>query len=382
MNLIALKMLIGDRLKYVSLVAGIAFAALLVTQQASIFTGYARQMGAWIRDTNVADLWVMDEQVEFVDDFKPIAEQKLHRIRSVDGVQWAVPMYKNYLRTRLPDGTEVQTRIVGLDDATLTGAPAEIVEGRVEDLRRDRAVMINIDHASTTLALKRDGNKPLKIGDRISINDNEAIIVGFYRATREFFWDPVIYTTYTKALSWAPRERKQLGFILVKAKENQDFSQLAARIRAQTGLVAYTGAEFDSKTMNDLLARTGILVNFGITIALGFVIGVLVAGQTFFNFVLDNVRHFAALKAMGLRNLAIIRMVLLQLLTVGLIGYGIGLGGAVITGIVFSRGGLAFDMPWQIPVLGAVAILGCCMGAGLISLLRVMRMEPGIVFKA
>ena len=382
MNFIALKMLTGDRLKYISLVAGIAFAALLITQQASIFTGYARQMGAWIRDTNVADLWVMDEQVEFVDDFKPVAEQKLHRIRSVDGVQWAVPMYKNYLRTRLPDGTEVQTRVVGLDDATLTGAPAEIVEGRAEDLRRDRAVMINIEQASTTLAQKRDGNKPLKVGDRISINDNEAIVVGFYRATREFFWDPVVYTTYTKALSWAPRERKQLSFILVKAKDNQDLAQLRQRIREQTGLVAYTRREFDSKTTKDLLARTGILVNFGITIMLGFVIGVLIAGQTFFTFVLDNVRHFAALKAMGLRNLAIVRMVFLQLLTVGSIGYGIGLGGAVVTGVLFSRGGLAFDMTWQIPVLGAVAILGCCLGAGMISLVRVMRMEPGIVFRA
>jgi putative ABC transport system permease protein len=382
MNFIALKMLIGDRLKYISLVAGIAFAALLVTQQASIFTGYARQMGAWIRDTRVADLWVMDEQVEFVDDFKPIAEQKLHRIRSVDGVQWAVPMYKNYLRTRLPDGTEVQTRVVGLDDATLVGAPAEIVQGRVEDLRRDRAVMINIDQASTTLALKRDGNRPLKVGDRISINDNEAIVVGFYRSTREFFWDPVVYTTYTKALNWAPRERKQLGFVLVKAKENQDLAELAGRINRQTGLAAYTGEQFSDRTMFDLLNRTGILVNFGITIALGFFIGVLVAGQTFFNFVLDNVRHFAALKAMGLGNLAIVRMVLLQLLTVGGIGYGIGLGGAAITGVLFSKGSLAFEMPWQIPVLGAVAILGCCLGAGMISLVRVMRMEPGIVFKA
>src|SRR5688500_8859989 len=235
-------MLVGDRLKYISLVAGIAFAALLVTQQASIFTGYARQMGAWIRDTNVADLWVMDEQVEFVDDFKPVAEQKLHRIRSVDGVQWAVPMYKNYLRTRLPDGTEVQTRIVGLDDATLMGAP-EIVQGRVDDLRRDRAIMININHASTLLALKKENNRPLAIGDRIAINDNEAIIVGFYRATREFFWDPVIYTTYTRALTWAPRERKQLGFVLVKAKPQADLAALQQRIRQQTGLVAYTSEQ-------------------------------------------------------------------------------------------------------------------------------------------
>ena len=381
MNLIALKMLVGDRLKYISLVAGIAFAALLVTQQSSIFTGFARQMGAWIRDTSVADLWVMDEQVEFVDDFKPMSETKLQRVRSVDGVQWAVPMYKNYLRTRLPDGTQIQTRIVGLDDATLMGAP-EIVEGRLEDLRRDRAVFVNINHAATLLKLRKDNDRPLAIGDRISINDNEAIVTGFYRATREFFWDPVLYTTYTRALTWAPRERKQLGFVLVKARPGKDLQALAERINQQTGLVAFTGQQFADKTMFDLLNRTGILINFGITIALGFVIGVLVAGQTFFNFVIDNLRHFAALKAMGTANVTLLKMVMVQMLAVGLIGYGIGLGGAVITGAIFSRSGLAFEMPWQIPVFGAVAILGCCFGAGLISLVRVIRMEPAIVFKA
>ena len=381
MNLVALKMLVGDRLKYISLVAGIAFAALLITQQSSIFTGFALQMGAWIRDSSVCDLWVMDDQVEFVDDFKPMAEQKLHRVRSVDGVQWAVPMYKNYLRTRLPDGTQVLTRVVGLDDATLTGVP-DIVEGRPEDLRRDRAVMINVAHAGTLLKQKRAGGRPLKIGDRISINDNEAIIVGFYRASREFFWDPVLYTTYTRALGWAPRERKQLGFILVKARAGEDLDELSARITRQTGLIALTTSQFAAKTTVDLLNRTGILINFGITIALGFLIGVLIAGQTFFNFALDNLRHFAALKAMGTTNWTIVRMIILQLVTVGLVGYGIGLGGAVITGSVFSNIGLAFSMPWQIPVLGAVAIVGCCLGAGLISIVRVVRLEPGIVFRA
>ena len=95
MNLIALKMLVGDKLKYLSLVAGLAFAALLITLQASIFTGFSLQMGAWIRDTAVADLWVMDDQVNFVDDFKPIPETRLQRVRGIDGVEWAVPMFKS-----------------------------------------------------------------------------------------------------------------------------------------------------------------------------------------------------------------------------------------------------------------------------------------------
>jgi len=103
-NLVALKMLVGDKLKYIALVAGVAFAALLITQQASIFNGFSLQIGAWIRDTAVADLWVMDDQVMFDNDFKPMSDTALQKVRGVDGVKWAVPMYKNYLRVRLPDG--------------------------------------------------------------------------------------------------------------------------------------------------------------------------------------------------------------------------------------------------------------------------------------
>jgi putative ABC transport system permease protein len=338
------------------------------------------QMGAWIRDSDVADLWVMDEQVEFVDDYKPLAETKLQRVRSVDGVLWAVPMYKNYLRTRLPEGTLVQTRVIGLDDATLTGVP-DVIEGRPEDLRQDRAVMVNVEHARTTLALKKNGNRPLRVGDRVSINDNEAIVVGLYRASREFFWDPVVYTTYTRALAWAPRERKQLGFVLVKAKPSEDLAALAARIRERTGLMALTGEQFAHKTTVDLLGRTGILINFGMTIILGFVIGLLVAGQTFYTFVLDNLRHFAALKAMGTGTATLVQMLCVQVVTVGVIGYGIGLGGATLTGTLLSRGGLAFQMPWYIPVFGLLGVVTCCVGAAMLGMLRVLRLEPAIVFK-
>ena len=83
MNLVALKMLMGDKLKYISLVAGLAFAAFLIVQQASIFSGFTLQMGAWIRDTAVADLWVMDDQVNFVDDYKPMPATRLQRVRAV-----------------------------------------------------------------------------------------------------------------------------------------------------------------------------------------------------------------------------------------------------------------------------------------------------------
>jgi putative ABC transport system permease protein len=381
MNLIALKMLMGDKLKYISLVAGLAFAAFLIVQQASIFTGFSLQMGAWIRDTSVAELWVMDDQVNFVDDFKPVQEDRLQRVRGIGGVEWAVPMYKAYLPVQLPDGTMVQCRVVGVDDATLMGGPAKMVDGKLIDLRRDRGIFINVAQAGTTLKAARTDGRPLKMGDRVAINDNEAIVVGTYQSTKEFFWDPVIYTTYSRALEWAPRTRKLLTFVLVKAKPGVSLQSLKAQIRRTTGLASYTNAEFDKKTTIDLLGRTGILINFGITIVLGFIIGVLISGQTFYMFVIDNLRFFGALKAMGAGNFTIVRMVFLQTLVAGMIGYGVGLGGACIAGIVFSRIGLAFQMPWMVPVISVTAILFCCLVAANLSLLRVLRLEPATVFK-
>ncbi len=382
MNYIALKMLFGDKLKYLSLIAGLAFASLLIVQQASIFTGFSLQMGAWVRDTSVATLWVMDDQMNFADDFKPVPEDRLQRIRGIDGVEWAVPMFKSYLPVQLSDGTTVQCRVVGLDDATLLGGPPRMVEGQLSNLRQDRGILINIDQAGDSLKAARSDSHALRVGDRLAINDNEAIVVGTYSATKEFFWEPVLYTTYSRALSWAPRQRKLLTYVLTKVKPGSDPLEVAAMIHRTTGLAAYTNRELDQKTTRDLLGRTGILINFGITIALGFIIGVLISGQTFYMFVIDNLKYFAALKAMGASNRVVIGMVFLQTFVAGLIGYGVGLGGACVTGVIFSRIGLAFQMPWQIPAVSVLAILVCCLFAATLSLVRVLQLEPAVVFKS
>ena len=99
--------------------------------------------------------------------------------------------------------------------------------------------------------------------------------------------------------------------------------------------------------------------------------------------VLDNLRHFAALKAMGTGTRTLVRMLCLQVVTVGVLGYGIGLGGATVAGKALGDGaGLAFEMPWQIPVFGLVSVVMCCVAAAMLGMVRVVRLEPGIVFKS
>ncbi|MBL8803762.1 MAG: FtsX-like permease family protein [Planctomycetes bacterium] len=382
---IALRMLLGDKLKYAGLVAGLAFATLLITQQGSIFAGFVLRTGAWIRDTGQADLWVMDKQVEFTEDRKTMLDSSLLRVRGVEGVEWAVPMYKAYMPCRLSDGTRVVVRVIGLDDATLLGAPPIIESGALEALRQDRAVLIDAADAQDELAIREalgdTSKRPLQVGDRLDLNDHEMVVVGRYRRTTEFFWDPLIYTTYTRALAIAPPERRMLNFVLARVKPGYDHDAVAAKISELSGLQAYTEAGFEARSEEFILRKTGILANFGITIALGFVIGVLISGQLLYNFILDNQRSFAAMKAMGASNFMLLRMVAAQVLFAAFVGFGIGVGLTALSGNFLEKSELAFNMAWQVPVFGGIAILICCLFAAALSISRVLRLEPAVVFK-
>src|SRR5262249_27834886 len=137
---------------------------------------------------------------------------------------------------------------------------------------------------------------PLQIGDTLELNDHRAIVVGLAKVSRTFQSQPVVYTTYSRATTFAPRERKLLSFILVKAQPGASPHVLADRIQQATGLAAYTADDFKRLTVAYFLKYTGIPINFGIAVTLGFLVGTAIAGQTFYNFTLDNLRHFGALK--------------------------------------------------------------------------------------
>lgn len=383
MNFVALKMLIGDKAKYFGIIMGLTFASLLITQQAAIFLGLMTRTFGAITDLSAPHIWVMDPKVQFIDDIKPLQETELFRVRGVSGVEWAVPLYKGLLKARLSNGNFQTCNVLGLDDTTLIGGPPVMVEGKLADLRRSEAVIVDEVGAAEKLAhIQPDGSTiPLKVGDTLELNDHRAVVVGICRVTRTFQSQPVIYTTYSRATTFAPRERKLLSFILVNVKPGVDQRELCERITNVTGLAAYTRDGFKALTWKYFARYTGIPINFGISVLLGFIVGTAIAGQTFYNFTLDNLRHFGALKAMGTSNGVLLRMIFLQAVVVGVIGYGLGVGAASLFGFLSKDSELAFLLPWQLLAGTGVAITLICIASSLISIRKVIQLEPAIVFK-
>src|SRR3954469_15316473 len=232
MNFIAIKMLVGDRAKYLGIIMGLTFASMLITQQLAIFFGLMTRTFGAITDLSLPDVWVMDPKVQFIDDIKPMQDTILYRVRGVDGVEWAVPLYKGLLKARLDNGNFQTCNVFGLDDATLIGGPPVMVQGQLADLRRAEAVIVDEVGAEGKLAripLDRYGVPipnakpiPLKIGDSLELNDHRATVVGICKVSRTFQSQPVVYTTYSRATTFAPRERKLLSFVLVKGHDGQD----------------------------------------------------------------------------------------------------------------------------------------------------------------
>ncbi|MEK7733209.1 MAG: ABC transporter permease [Planctomycetota bacterium] len=383
MNYVALKMLIGNRAKYLGIIVGLTFASLLITQQSAIFMGLMTRTFGFLSDTSVPDVWVMDPKVQYIDDLKPLKETESLRIRGIRGVAWAVPLYKGLLKARLPNGAFQTCIVVGLDDETLIGGPPAMLQGKLANLRHSDAIIVDGVAAKGRLAnVTRDGKRvPLKIGDTMELNDHRAVVTGICEVSRTFQSQPVIYTTFSRSVAYAPPERKLMSFVMVKAKPGQDLQELCQRIRQTTGLAAYTKNDFKMLTVRYYLKYTGIPINFGITVCLGFIVGIAIAGQTFYNFTLDNIRYFGTLKAMGASNRLLLRMILLQASLVGSIGYVIGVGVASVLGTLSGKTELSFYLPWQLLVFSATAVMLICAISAVVSMRTVLKLEPAIVFQ-
>ena len=374
---VAWKMLTGNRVKYLGIVFGVMFAALLIAQQAGVFCGLMLLTISQIRDTAGPGMWVMDRTVQYVDDIKPLADTELFRVKAVPGVDWAVRFYKGIVRSRLEEGHFEQMILLGIDDATLVGGPTRLLMGSLADLRTPDAVIM--DDAGYRRIWP---GEPFRLGRTFEVNDHRAVLVGITRASRTFQSFPIVYTRYSQAVVFAPPERKVLSFVLAEPAPGVAAEEVCRRIEAATGLQALTQEQFIRKTIGYYLAKSGIPLNFGITVFLGFLVGTAIAGQTFYLFTVENIRQYGALKAMGAGNGTILAMVLSQALQVGLVGYGVGVGLAALFGLC-TRGlvRLAFHMPWQVPAITAVAVLVIVLVASLLSIRRVLFVDPAIVFR-
>jgi putative ABC transport system permease protein len=378
MNWVAIRMLTGDRVKFLGLVFGIAFSTLLITQQLTIFINLLLRGASAVHDVSTANVWVMDPVGRTPDVTLPMPATALARVRSVPGVAYAIPMLRSGATIRTAEGNIEGVTIVGLDDATLIGLPRQMIEGTREALSAPDAVFID-GVGAAKLFKKKTGLS----GTAFEINDRRAVIKGVVDSNPTFTSGVTLFTRYSNALRYVPGTRNRMSFVLVQTDAGRDPLDVAKVIEQQTGLRARTSQQFARDGIDFIINNTGIPINFGITVVLGTIVGVAIVGLTFSLFIRDNIKQFGALKAIGVTNGKIRLMVVSQSALVALIGYGIGVFLATLFINVSSGSDVfkGFYTPWQIPLITAVVVIVMLFLTGLVALHSVLKMEPAEVFR-
>ena len=374
---IAIKLLLGDRTKFITLVCGLAFATTLIVQQASVFCGVMLLFNV-AQINSPAKIWVADTNLKETNSPRFMSAIELQRVRSTAGVEWAMPLSYSSQQVTLPNGDYQEVFLVGADSHTLTGLPTHLVAGNLSDLKYADAVMLD------TLAVEKlspHPNSPIRIGDHVEINGHQARIVAICTNARSI-QDPFVYTTIDNVKTFLNKDN-YLSFILVEPQKGLSIQQVVKNLNHLKNTQAYSSDALFWKTTWWNIYNTAVPITFGITIALGFIVGILISGQTFYMFIIENMRHLAVLKTIGIKDSQLFYILLLQAYWVGIISFGIGVGIASLFGYyAYLTDYFPYYMPLQLLFYALLSILAICTLAVFVGVRTIKKIDPAIVFRS
>lgn len=391
---VALKMLVGDRVKYAGLLFGVAFTSFLVTFASSYFAGFLTRGFALIAENPQAEVWVMDPAVRSVEPAINLPYSALDRVRSVEGVASATPLAVGTAHVRFPNGRFQSFQVIGVDGATLAGLPPLEHGASSLALRSPDGVAVASGGTAGKLQTPRDradqwsGGPPrldvptrtLAAGDELLVDDRRVMVVGRASGLPRYPPRPLLYTTYSNALRILPPELRRLTFVLATAAPGVAPRELASRIEARTGLRARTSDQFEADTVRWLLANSEDVGDIQTMLSIAALVGFGMTGVLLYMFTHENLRQYAVLKAMGATPRLLLSMIFVQAGVCALVGSGLGLGACAIAGRLVSGSDYPFRMMWFAPLTGILTVALVSIVAAVSSARPALKLDPGIVF--
>jgi putative ABC transport system permease protein len=371
---LAYRNLFHDKTRLAVTLTGIAFAIVLMLIQLGLFIGFTVTTSGII-DHSQADLWICAKGVQYFEVGFPLPERKLFQVLSVPGVAAADKYIVKFTNWRRPDGAQKNVEVIGFDPETGLGAPWGLAAGSLDDLKPQDTVLVDEFYAPE-LGIS-------SLGDVVEINGYQARVVGFTRGIRSFTTTPFVFTAFKNALNYTNSREDEPTFILVRAESGADLEALKARISARIPAVdVNTTGEFSVKTRSYWLFTTGAGIALLVAAVLGLVVGTVIVGQTIYATTVDHIRDFGILKAIGASDSYVYSVIVQQAVISAAIGYVLGIG--VSFGVLrLSRTAGAMIMtPWELVLSMFFVALLMCIGASLISIHKVTRLDPAMVFKS
>lgn len=373
---LARKLLLHDRLRFAVAIAGVSVSVMLVLVQVGLYFGFMNTASSLI-DASRADLWVAKKGNESFEFATPFDERAFYKVASVAGVARAERVVMNFAQFKLADGGDIGVQIVGIDTApgrrTLL-APWNVVAGDAGRLAEPGAIVLD---RTEYPKLRID-----RIGHVAEVSGVRAEVVGLTSGIRSFTTSPIIFTDLRTARSYLPQlGTEAVTYVLVEVAPGARVAEVQARINALPHLAAYTTAEMSTRTRSYWSTRTGVGAGFFTTAVLGVIVGFVVVGQILYSGTLQYIREYGTLKAMGARNSAVIQVILSQAMISAALGFAVGAPLAMAMRAAMKAANLTVALSPALYAVTAVITAAMCAFAALLSIVKVLRLDPASVFK-
>lgn len=371
---IARRNLFHDKTRLAITLVGIMFAVVLMTAQIGAYLGFVSN-ASQIIDHSPADIWITSKNAVNFDSAKPFSENKIDKVREINGVLWVEKLAQTWGLMKLRSGATESVQIIGFNPETGIGGPWKMKEGDIKDVKVGNSIIV--DESS----LRRLNVKP---GDKVEIFDKQTKVVGISQGVKSFTTYPIAFTSYKAAKNYSRIMRDdQTTFVLVKLRPGVNVKSAVEKLReTMSGVDVYTKEDFSEKTRRYWRVQTGIGIGIGVTVLLGFIVGTVIVGQTIYSSTMEHLREFGTLKAIGATNIDIYKIIFQQALINACIGYGLGFGFTLITRSLYERLGVVLVLTPQLIVAMFFITVFMCFLSSFISIQKAARVDPVIVFRA
>ena len=371
-----------QKLRLLAAVLGVAFAVILVLVQLGFSQALYDSSVRWHSALGY-DLALISPKATYIVNPPGFPRNRLYQTMGVPGVDSVTPVYIGIGKWRNPDNP-LKTRnvyVMGFDP-TDDGFALIGQEEHIRALRHpDRVLFDRLSRSEFgPVAQMWDG------GERVvtEINGRDVRVVGLFELGTSFGIDGSIVTSdlnFRRIFPERAASRIELG--LIRVEEGVDPVLVQQKIRANIpgDVRVLTRDEFIQHEVDYWAQSTPIGYVFGLGVAMGLAVGVIVVYQILFSDVQDHLREYATLKAMGYSNLFLGRIVLAESILLAVIGF---IPGLAISLLVYGQASEATNLPMLMtPERGVqVLVLTICMcaGSGLLALRKLRSADPAEVF--
>jgi putative ABC transport system permease protein len=369
---LALSMMFHDRAKLAGTLLGVVFATVLMIQQLGTFLGLLYKNTQFVDNTQ-ADLWIVPPGTSQVQAGQPISISMLYQARTVPGVAWAEPLLLGGAAVQRPQGGQEAVTLVGTSLPRSAGGPFSMVSGSADSIADPATVIFE--------QAKRVDLGDLNVGSVRELSGKRVVVGGFTWGL-EPFGPPYAFASYETARDVLRTPDDQTSYVLVGVEPGADLAAVQAELQARVGKSAevYTQQAFHDAILG-YLVRAQLGITFGTSTAFALIVGFVIVALSMFSAVVDNVREFGTLKAIGATTFGLTKLLMVQAVLYAVIGTTVGLflATGMAEGIRSANLVLVLPAPLLYSSYGVMTVL--CVLASALAVLRVRNVEPGMVFR-